>query len=62
MGDKENIDERSASEYLEEELGLKVYSIQNIASIYNLIKDNMDNDTRRIWVEYYNKYGIISLE
>jgi aspartate carbamoyltransferase regulatory subunit len=62
MGDKENIDERSASEYLEEELGLKVYSIQNIASIYNLIKDNMDNDTRRIWIEYYNKYGIISLE
>lgn len=62
MGDKDKVEDRSAVQYLEEVLGLKVYSIQNIASIYNLIKESLDVEMRKIWVEYYNKYGTVKLE
>ena len=62
MGDAEHIDERGAVEYIEEELGLKVYSIQNIKTIYQLIRDSLDEEMRRIWIEYYRRYGTITLE
>jgi len=62
MGDAEHIDERGAVEYIEEELGLKVYSIQNIKTIYQLIRDSLDEEMRRIWIEYYRRYGTVTLE
>jgi aspartate carbamoyltransferase regulatory subunit len=62
MGDTENIEENGAVQYLEEELGLKVFSIQNIQKIYGLIKDSLDEDLRRLWVDYYEKYGTEKLE
>ena len=62
MGDTENIEENGAVQYLEEELGLKVFSIQNIQKIYGLIKDSLDEDMRRLWVDYYSKYGTEKLE
>ena len=62
MGGVDDIAERSAVEYLEEELGLKVFSIQNIKTIYGLIKDSLDEDIRRLWVDYYRRYGTVTLE
>ena len=62
MGDTENVEENGAVQYLEEELGLKVFSIQNIQKIYGLIKDSLDEDMRRLWVDYYSKYGTEKLE
>jgi len=62
MGDIVNIEEYGAVEYLEQELGLKVFSIQNIETIYSLIKDSLDEDMRRLWLDYYNKYGTERLE
>jgi len=62
MGDAERVEERSAVEYLEEELGLKVFSIQNVKTIYSLIKDSLDEEMRRLWIDYYKKYGVIDLE
>jgi orotate phosphoribosyltransferase len=62
MGDKDNVEDRSAVQYLEEVLNLRVYSIQNIATIYNLIKDSLDTELRKIWIDYYDKYGIVKLE
>ncbi len=62
MGDTVNIEEYGAVEYLEQELGLKVFSIQNIETIYSLIKDSLDEDMRRLWLDYYNKYGTERLE
>ena len=62
MGDTENIEENGAVQYLEEELGLKVFSIQNIQKIYGLIKDSLDEDMRRLWVDYYSMYGTEKLE
>jgi aspartate carbamoyltransferase regulatory subunit len=62
MGDKDNIEDHSAVQYLEEKLSLKVYSIQNITSIFNLIKDNMEEETRLKWIDYYDKYGVVKLK
>jgi len=62
MGDAENIEEKSAVEYLEEDRGLKIFSIENIQTIYSLIKDGLDEEMRRLWVSYYRRYGTVSLE
>jgi aspartate carbamoyltransferase regulatory subunit len=62
MGDAKDIQEMSAVEYLAKEKGLKIFSIQNINTIYDLIKDSLGDEMRRIWIDYYNRYGTISLE
>ena len=62
MGDAVNIEEESAVDYLESELRLKVFSIQNVKTIYSLIKDRLDEDVRRLWVDYYQRYGTVQLE
>ncbi len=62
MGDIVNIEEYGAVEYLEQELGLKVFSIQNIETIYSLIKDSLDEGMRKLWLDYYEKYGTEKLE
>jgi orotate phosphoribosyltransferase len=62
LGDADNVEDRGAVEYLEEELGLKVFSLENIETIYELIKDSLDEKMRRLWVEYYDKYGTVKLD
>ena len=62
LGDVENVEDRGAVEYLEEELGLKVFSLENIETIYGLIRDSLDEEMRRLWVEYYDKYGTVKLD
>ncbi len=62
MGDTVNIEENGAVEYLEKELGLNVFSIQNIQTIYALIKDSLDESMRRLWLDYYEKYGTVKLD
>ena len=62
MGDADNIAERGAVQFLEEEIGLKVFAIENIKTIYNLIKDSLDDEMKRLWVDYYDKYGTVKLE
>lgn len=61
LGDVDNVEERGAVEYLEEELGLKVFSLENIETIYGLIKDGLDDEMRRLWIDYYAKYGTVKL-
>jgi orotate phosphoribosyltransferase len=61
MGDTVKIEEQSAVQYLESVLGLKVFSIQNIKTIYELIEENLDEDIRQLWLDYYDKYGIEKL-
>lgn len=62
MGDTEAVEEKSASESIEEDLGIKMFSIQDIHTIYDLIKDNLDPELRRLWIDYYDKYGTVRLE
>jgi orotate phosphoribosyltransferase len=62
LGDRDNVEPQSAVDYLEKELGLSVYSIQTIKTIYNLIKDSLSDEMRKLWIEYYDKYGVSKLE
>jgi orotate phosphoribosyltransferase len=62
LGGVDNVEDRGAVEYLEEELGLKVFSLENIETIYGLIKDSLDEKMRRLWVDYYDKYGTVKLD
>jgi len=62
MGDKNNVEERSATQYMEEELGVKIHSIQNIQSIYGLIKDSLTPELKALWLDYYERYGVVKLE
>jgi orotate phosphoribosyltransferase len=62
LGDTENIEDLGAVEYLEKELNLNVHSIQNIKTIYGLIKDGLDDEMRKLWLDYNSKYGIAELE
>jgi aspartate carbamoyltransferase regulatory subunit len=62
LGDTEKIEEKGAVQYLEEELGLNVFSIQNIKTIYALIKNSLDEPMRKLWADYYDKYGTERLE
>lgn len=62
MGDADYIEAKTPTENIEEELGIRVFSIQNIKTIYGLIKEGLDPEMKRLWLEYYNKYGIVKLE
>jgi aspartate carbamoyltransferase regulatory subunit len=62
LGDKDNVDDISAVQYLDDELGLKVHSIQNIETIYSLIKESLGEEMRGLWVEYYQRYGTVKLD
>jgi aspartate carbamoyltransferase regulatory subunit len=62
LGDKDRVEEWSATQYLEKELGLRVHSIQNIRTIYEQIKDTLDPEIKQLWLDYYNKYGVVKLE
>ena len=62
LGDKDNVEDISAVQYLEQELGLKVHSIQNIETIYGLIKDSLSEELRGLWLDYYRRYGTMKLD
>ena len=62
MGDLNVIEDYTAVQYLEQELGLKVFSIETITKIFDLIKDSLDEGLKRLWINYYNKYGVEKLE
>jgi len=62
MGDAEHVEARSAVQYMEQELGVKIHSIQNIQSIYGLIKDGLTPNLKARWLDYYRKYGVVMLE
>lgn len=62
IGDGPDIEEKSAVEHLEHDLGLRVFSIQNVQTIYGLVKDGLSEEMRRLWIDYYSKYGTVKLE
>ncbi len=62
MGNRDRVEKLSAVQHLERKLGIKVHSIQNIKTIYSLIKDTLSPEMRRLWEEYYAKYGVDRLD
>lgn len=62
LGDKDNVEDTSAVQYLEQELELKVHSIQNIETIYGFIKGSLSEEMRGLWLDYYRRYGTVKLD
>jgi len=62
LGDTENISDQGAVQYLENEVGVKVFPLENIKTIYDLIKDSLDDEMKQLWINYYDRYGTIKLE
>lgn len=61
MGDGPLVEDTSALEHIQRDLGLKVFSIQNVETIYGLIKDGLSEEMKRLWIDYYRKYGTVRL-
>lgn len=61
MGDAENVEDKSAIQYIEDEFGVKVFPILKMEVIFNLVKDNLSEEIRQNWMDYYKKYGVIQL-
>lgn len=61
MGDAEKIDERSATDFIDDEFGVKVFSILNTTTIFNLVKENIPREIKQCWIDYYDKYGAVKL-
>jgi aspartate carbamoyltransferase regulatory subunit len=62
LGDRDHVEDRSATQFLEKELDLKVHSIQNIKTIYEQIKGTLEPEIKQLWLDYYNRYGVVKLQ
>lgn len=62
MGDTGGVADLSAAQYMEQELGVKVFSIQKFTGIYKLVKDSLEPEMKKLWIDYYAKYGVSKLE
>jgi aspartate carbamoyltransferase regulatory subunit len=61
LGDAENGDRRSAVQFLHDEFNVKAFSILDAATIYGLVEDALPQDVRQRWIDYYAKYGSVTL-
>ncbi len=62
MGDTGGVADLSAAQFMEQELGVKVFSIQRFTGIYKLVKDSLEPEMKKLWIDYYTKYGVSKLE
>ena len=61
MGDADNVEHRSAVKYIQDEFNVKVFSILDAKTIYDLVKDDLPRDVRQCWIDYFTKYGTVNL-
>ena len=57
MGDAEQVEDRSAIDYIQEKLNIKVFPILNIETIFNLVENKLSEEIKNHWINYYEKYG-----
>lgn len=56
MSDKNQIVKKSAVTFIQEELGIKVFSILTSKKIFDLMKENLSEAVINYWIDYNNKY------
>ncbi len=61
MGDAETVGRKSAMQRIQEEFKVKVLSILDAQTIFTLVKDEVPDDIRECWINYYAKYGAVQL-
>ncbi len=58
MGDARNIEEKSASQNIEQNHGIKVYSIGTMQDIYQHLEKELSPEVKEAWLGYKRKYGV----
>jgi orotate phosphoribosyltransferase len=61
MGDAENIMDKSPTEHIEHEFGFKVFPMLEMKTIFDIVKNNLSEEIKHYWIDYYNRYGTIKL-
>jgi len=61
LGDAEKIEELSASENLSKNLDIPVFAILTMEEIFSIVKDTIPADIKKLWIEYFDKYGAVKL-
>lgn len=61
LGDMHKIKDMTAVEHLSKQLGVRVFSIERISSIYRLLKDTFDPEMHQLWLDYFSRYGSVRL-
>ena len=61
MGNAENVERRSAVKFIQDEFNVKVFSILNTNTIYDLVKDDLPRDVKQCWIDYFARYGSVNL-
>jgi orotate phosphoribosyltransferase len=62
MGDANTAGSQSAVQAMNTELGIKTVAILTIQDIFAFVKDSLDANVRRAWVEYYERFGAVRME
>src|SRR5262245_58096236 len=62
LGETDNGGSCSAVQALAAELGIKTVAILTMQEIFALIKDTLEKEVRRAWIEYYEQYGAVRME
>ncbi|MFQ5710777.1 MAG: aspartate carbamoyltransferase regulatory subunit [Candidatus Geothermarchaeales archaeon] len=62
MGGAEEVEDKSAVDFIQDKSGIKVFPILNIQTIFNLIKDSTDEKIKQYWIDYYEKYGVVKMQ
>jgi orotate phosphoribosyltransferase len=62
MGDAVKIENKSAVQAIQDNFNLKVFPLLKMETIFENVKGNLNNDIKKSWIEYYNKYGAIKLK
>jgi aspartate carbamoyltransferase regulatory subunit len=58
MNDPSSVQAQSAASHIQDRLGIKVFTILNISTIFDLVKDNLPKEIKQYWINYYEKYGV----
>ncbi|MBI3413586.1 MAG: orotate phosphoribosyltransferase [Candidatus Aenigmarchaeota archaeon] len=61
MGDAVDVQDLSASEMMARDYGINVFPIIKMSDIFEVMKDKVSAENKRLWVEYYEKYGAVKL-
>jgi orotate phosphoribosyltransferase len=61
MGDATIVGDKSAVQAFESELGIKSVSVLTMQDIFSAVKDDLEPQIKRAWIEYYVKYGAVRL-
>ncbi len=62
MGDVEKVEDKSAVEYIQDKFGVKVFPFLSMKTIFGIVKNNLSNEIKQNWIDYYRKYGVVELK